>query len=391
MLRDFSPQALLMGILVAFTGFASSFAVVLEGLRAAGATAAQAESGLLALSVAMGLGGIFLSVWTRLPVSVAWSTPGAALLVASAPLEGGFAEAVGGFMLCGVALIAGGLWKPLGRAIEAIPKALASAMLAGILMALCLAPVRAVSEMPMLGLPIVLAWAVAGSFNRMFAIPAALAAFIAVVWLGVELPAQEVARVSPVLLGQIELIKPIFSIEGLLGVALPLFIVTMASQNVPGIAVLRNAGYPVEPGKWFTVTGVFSLLSTPFGGHAVNMAAITAAMCAGEDAHPNPARRYWAAVIAGIGYVAFGLMTGAVVAFVALAPPVLIQAVAGLALIPAFAGAAQAAFADVNMRDAAAVTFLTGASGIEIGGIGGAFWGLVAGGTILGLREISKR
>lgn len=386
MVRDFSISALVMGFLVAFTGFASSFAVVLQGLEAMGASAAQAESGLLAASVAMGLSGIILSIWSRIPVSAAWSTPGAALLAASAPLAGGYSEAVGAFIISGALLMFAGMWRPLAAFIAAIPRSLANAMLAGILMTLCLAPVKAMGEMPLLAAPIIIAWAAGGFLNRLLAVPAALIAFCAVIAFGFELGD---ALPQGSLVGEAILTTPTFSIAGTLGIALPLFIVTMASQNVPGITVLRSAGYPTDL-RWVGVTGAFSLVSAPFGSLGVNMAAITAAMCVSEDAHPDPARRYWSAIVAGVLYVLLGLTAGLVIGFVAIAPPLLIQTVAGLALVPAFGGALRAAFEDASSRDAAAITLLTAASGLSIAGIGGAFWGLLAGGALLKLKMLKR-
>lgn len=391
MFRDFSAQALFMGLLTAFVGFASSFAVVLHGLIGVGATEAQAASGLMALSVSMGLCAIVLSVATRLPVSIAWSTPGAALLATSGAIEGGFATAVGGFIICALLIVIAGLWKPLGRMVAAIPATLANAMLAGVLIGLCFAPVKAIAFDPLLGLPIVLAWAIVGSINRLYAVPAALVAFIAVLAFGVDIPDGALSGLAASLLPKPELVAPSFTMAGLIGIALPLFIVTMASQNIPGIAVLKVNGYEPKPGPLFAVTGAFSLLSAPFGGHAVNLAAITAAMCAGSDAHPDPAKRYWAAINAGVFYVIFGLAAGAVTAFVALAPPILIQAVAGLALISAFAASALNAFREPEGREAAAVTFLVTASGVSFLGISGAFWGLLAGGLMLGLAHLMAR
>lgn len=390
MLRDFSLQSLFMGLLTAFVGFASSFAVVLHGLTGVGASESQAASGLMALSIAMGLCAIILSVATRLPVSIAWSTPGAALLASSGAVEGGFNTAVGGFLICGLLIVLAGLWKPLGRAVAAIPAALANAMLAGVLIGLCFAPFKAIAFDPLLGLPIVLAWVVTGSINRLFAVPAALLAFALVLAFGIDMPADAVARISATLVPHAEWVSPHFSLAGLVSIALPLFIVTMASQNIPGIAVLKVNGYEPQPGPLFATTGVFSLLSAPFGGHAVNLAAITAAMCAGEDAHPDPARRYWSATVAGAGYIVFGLLAAAVTAFVNLAPPILIQAVAGLALIGAFAGSATAAFKEPDSREAAAVTFLVTASGVGFAGISGSFWGLLAGGLMLALAKFTR-
>ena len=379
----FSGQALVAGVLAAVVGYASSLAVVLQGLRAVGASQAEAASGLLALSLAMGLCAIYLSLKTRLPISVAWSTPGAALLATSGPLAGGFPAAVGAFLVCGLLLTAAGLWRPLGRGVAAIPPALANAMLAGVLLGLCLAPVHAVAATPLYGLAIVLTWAIVAKLKRLYAVPAALAVTAVLVAATTEIAPGALGALWP----RPILIAPTFSLGALAGIALPLFLVTMASQNIPGMAVLAVNGYRPEAGPLFRVTGLFSLLAAPFGGHAVNLAAITAALCAGADAHPDPARRYWAAVVNGVAYILFGLCAGAVTAFVGAAPPVLIEAVAGLALLGAFGSALLAAMSDAADREAAVVTFLVTASGISFFGIGGAFWGLLAGGAVLALTR----
>ena len=387
MLKDFSLQSLFMGCLTAFVGFASSFAVIIQGLKGVGATDLEAGSGLMALSVSMGVCAIVLSLATRLPISIAWSTPGGALLATTGAVVGGFPAAVGAFIVCALLIVIAGLFKPLGRAVAAIPAPLANAMLSGVIIGLCFAPVKAISADLWLGLPIVVAWVVIGSFKRLFAVPAALVAFVLVLVFGVDIPPDAFAALSKSLAPPVEFVLPVFNWQALVSIALPLFIVTMASQNIPGIAVLKVNRYEPDPGPLFAATGLFSLFSAPFGGHAVNLAAITAAMCAGEDAHPDPQRRYWAAVIGGLGYVIFGLLAGVVTAFVALAPPILIQAVAGLALIGAFSGSAVAAFQAPETREAAALTFLITASGVSFGGISGAFWGLLAGGAMLALQR----
>ncbi|MCZ4091981.1 benzoate/H(+) symporter BenE family transporter [Sinorhizobium psoraleae] len=391
MLRDFSLQSLFMGLLIAFVGFASSFAVILKGLAGVGATEAQAASGLMALSISMGVCAIVISMVTRLPVSIAWSTPGAALLASSSAVEGGFNAAVGAFLVCGVLIVIAGLWKPLGRMVSSIPSALANAMLAGVLIGLCFAPVKAIAFNPLFGLPIVLAWALVGSVNKLYAVPAALLAFVLVIALGIDMPDGTFAKLSSALAPKAEFVFPVFSAAAMVSIALPLFIVTMASQNIPGIAVLKVNDYHPNPGPLFATTGLFSMLSAPFGGHAVNLAAITAAMCAGVDSHPDRARRYWSAINAGIAYIVFGLLAGAVTTFVSLAPPVLIEAVAGLALVGAFASSAMAAFSEAQTREAAAITFLVTASGVGFAGVSGAFWGLIAGGLMLALARLSKR
>jgi benzoate membrane transport protein len=383
MTASLSAPALAAGLLAGFVGFASSFAVVLQGLSAMGASPAQAASGLMALSIAMGLCGIALSLWRRMPISIAWSTPGAALLAASALPAGGFPAAVGAFLVAGALIVLAGLWKPLGRGVAAIPAPLANAMLAGVLLGLCLAPVRAVAEAPVAGLAIVLAWAVVARVNRLMAVPAAVLVAIVVIATTVELPPGLLATAGPVPVP----VMPEFSLAAIIGIALPLFFVTMASQNIPGMAVLNVNGYRPAPGPLFTATGLFTLAAAPLGGHAVNLAAITAALCASPEAEPDPARRWQAAVVAGAVYVVFGLLAGTATAFVGAAPPVLIQAVAGLALLGAFAAALQAALSAPEMREAAVITFLVTASGLTVLGISGAFWGLLAGGAMLALHR----
>lgn len=378
-----SVQAFAAGWLAAFVGFASSFTIIVQGLTAVGASQAEAASGLMALSISMGLCAVFLSLRLRQPISIAWSTPGAALLSVTALPEGGFPVAVGAFLVTGILIVLAGFWKPLGRAVAAIPTPLANAMLAGVLLAFCLAPFKAVGEMPAQGLMIVLTWALVARFRRLLAVPAAVIVTIVVIALTVDVTALRVEDMWP----QPRLVAPDFTLSSLIGIALPLFIVTMASQNIPGIAVLNVNGYRPEPGPLFSITGFFSLLAAPFGGHAVNLAAITAAICAGEEAHPDPTRRYWAAVVAGFFYVLFGLGAGAATAFISAAPPLLIQAVAGLALFGAFGGAMLGAMSEAKDREAAVVTFVVTASGLSFFGIGAPFWGLMAGGLIYGLSR----
>ena len=385
-------QPIFVGLLAGFVGFASSFAVVLGGLSAAGASEAQSASGLLAVTVACGICAIVLSLHTRLPVSIAWSTPGAALLATTGATADGFAGAVGAFMIAGVGYVLAGLWKPLARAVASVPPHLASAMLAGVLLNLCLAPFKALAFDVMLGAPILIAWLVVGLFSRLWAIPAALVAFVLVVAFGVPMPEHAFSALEASLLPEFEVVTPVFSLSALFGVAIPLFLVTMASQNIAGIAVLQSCGYSVRAGPWIATTGVFSLLAAPFGGHSVNLAAITAAMCAGEDAHPDRALRYWAAAFMGVAMISLGLASGLVITFVSLAPPVLIEAVAGLALFGAFTSAIVAALKDPQTRESSAVTLLFAASGISVFGVSGAFWGLLAGAAIgLAKRLINQR
>lgn len=339
----------------------------------------------MALSVAMGLGGMICSAWFRQPVSWAWSTPGAALLATSAALDGGFAAAVGAFIISGVLIVIAGLVKPFGRAVQAIPAPIANAMLAGVLFGLCLAPFRAVAEQPMAGLLIVAAWLLVGRVNRLFAVPAAVLVAAVLIANQTEISADALGPVAPLPV----LVMPEFSLEAL-GLALPLFLVTMASQNIPGIAILNANGYRPPPGPLFTGTGLFSLASAPFGGHAVNLAAITAALCAGPEAHPDPKRRYWAGISSGAGYLLFALIAGIATAFMQASPPILIEAVAGLALLGAFAGAVRGAIIEDESREASVITFLVTASGLSFFGISGAFWGLLAGGAVLAMGKWRK-
>lgn len=383
MLKSFSVEALAAGLLASFVGFASSFAVVLQGLIAVGATQAEAASGLIALSISMGLCAIWLSLKSKLPISVAWSTPGAALLATTGAIEGGFSAAVGAFIVTGVLLLVAGLWKPLGRWVAAIPAPLANAMLAGVILGLCLAPVKAVAELPMLALPIIIVWAVMARINRIYAVPIAVVVTAVIIAVTTDVSTMQMGSLWP----EPVLIMPTFPPEAMIGIALPLFIVTMASQNIPGMAVLNANGYRPNPSPLFATTGLFSLFSAPFGGHAVNLAAITASLCASDNAHPDPARRYWAAVVAGVGYVLIGLMAGAATAFIAVAPPILIQAVAGLALLGALGTSLVQALSEARDREAAIVTFLVTASGLAFLGISGAFWGLIAGGAVMGLAR----
>jgi benzoate membrane transport protein len=371
-------QPVFAGLLAAIVGFASSFAIVLQGFAAMGATPAQAASGLMALCVVKGCLGAGISLWSRMPISIAWSTPGAALLVATGAPAGGYGAAIGAFLVAAALIVAAGLWRRFGDAVGAIPSSLAAAMLAGVLLGLCIAPVKAVAALPGLALPIIAAWAIALRFARLYAVPAAVTVTAVLVFLATTLPPGALDHIRP----EPIFVTPVFSIDALVSIALPLFIVTMASQNVPGLAVLNLNGYRPAPGPIFVATGAASGLIALFGGHVVNLAAITAALCAGPDAHPDPARRYVAAAAAGLTYIALGLSAGLAAAFVAASPPLLITCVAGLALFGSLAGALNGALAREEERLPAVVTFAVAASGVNFYGVGAAFWGLVAGGAL---------
>lgn len=371
------------GLVTALVGFTSAFAVVLGGLRAVGASPAQAASGLLAVTLAMGAATVLLAWRTRLPITVAWSTPGAALLATTGTAAGGWPEAVGGFVLCGVLLAAVGLWRRLERWVRLIPVPLANAMLAGVLVDLCLQPVLAVADRPLLVGPVVLVWLVLLRFSPRWATPAAMGLAVA---LAVASPG--VRALDPgALLPSPTWTTPALSWSAVVSVAVPLFVVTMASQNIPGVAVLAGFGYTAPLRPVMLVTGAGTVLAAGFGGHAINLAAISAALAAGPEGGPDPRRRWRAAVVAGLGYLVLGAASAAVAAVALAAPAGLIAAAAGLALVGTLASSLAGAFSPTMHREAAAVTFLVTVSGIAVGGISAAFWGLLAGtATHLALR-----
>ena len=365
------------GIVTALVGFTSSFAVVLTGLTAVGATPGQAASGLLALSLTMGLACIVLAWRHRMPITVAWSTPGAALLAATGAVEGGWPAAIGAFLVVAALIILAGLWPGFGRLIARIPASIAQAMLAGVLLPLCLAPSTGIAENPWGVLPVVLTWLAFARLAPRWAVP--LAFLAAAVVVAVDL-FRTGATVDPLtLVPRLEFTAPAFTVGALVGIALPLFIVTMASQNVPGVAIMRSYGYDVPWRPAMFATGVGTAVGATAGGHAINLAAISAALAAAPEADPNPTRRWVAGVSTGVSYLVLGGFSAAFAALVLLAPAAVIPAVAGLALFAAFGSAVQQAVAEPAERMPAIVTFLIAASGLSLGGISAAFWALVAG------------
>ena len=296
---------------------------------------------------------------------------------------GGFPAAVGGFLVAAGLIVLAGLWPLFGRLVGRIPMGLASAMLAGVLFDLCLAPVRSMAALPWLTLPILLTWALMLRFARLYAVPVSVAVTAGLIAWSTPLPDLAAAWPRP------DLVLPIFSLEAAISIGLPLFIVTMASQNIPGLAVLRGNGYDPDTRPIFIITGMGSAVAALFGGQAMNLAAITAALCAGPEAHPDPGKRYRATVAAAATYILLGLGASYAAAFIAAAPPLLIQAVAGLALLPSLASALAGGLAKEAERLPVILTFTVSASGIGFFGIGPAFWGLVAGGVLmLALKKV---
>jgi benzoate membrane transport protein len=385
--QDFSLQALGQGLLVALVGYASSVAVVIQGLIAVGATVSQVASALVVLGIAKGVVATVLSWSLRMPISIAWSTPGLALLATIGAVDGGFPAAVAAFIVVGALIMVTGLWSPLGRLVAAIPKPIASAMLAGILLKLCLAPFVALGKVPWLAGAVLVTWLVFMRIARGYAVLAAV--IVALVGMALERPFAGIALAD--LLPHLEFVAPMFTFEAMLNIALPLFIVTMAGQNLPGLAVLSAYDYHPRAAPLLLSTGAASAAGAVFCMPTINLAAITAALCAGPDAHPDPARRYIAGIFGGVGYLLLAALAGIAAVLVARSPPVLIEAVAGLALIGAFGGAMLNAVQEEEGRLAGLVTFLVTASGLSLFGIGAAFWGLVFGLTVHQALRAGKR
>ncbi|WP_370247028.1 benzoate/H(+) symporter BenE family transporter [Nocardioides sp.] len=362
------------GVVAAVVGFSSSFVVVLAGLGAVGASPQQAASGLLALCLTQAAGMAWLAWRHRTPIALAWSTPGAALLLTTGAVDGGWPAAVGAFLLVGVLILLTGLLPWLGALIARIPAALARAMLAGVLLPICLTPVTGLAADPWLVAPVVLTWLVLARPAPRWAVPASLVAALVVVVVEAG-GTVRAADLAPTLTWT----TPTLTAAAAVSIALPVWIVTMASQNVPGVAVMTTQEWSVPWRSTRGVTGTATLLGAPLGGHAVNLAAITAAMVAGPLAGADRARRWWAALSAAAAYVVLGLAAAALATLVAAAPGSVIPAAAGLALLGTFATSLTGALAEDDEREAAAICFLVAASGISVAGIGAAFWALVAG------------
>lgn len=387
-MSDRSPRdphlvhAVTAGVICGVVGWSSAFAVVLTGLRAVGASPAQAASGLMVVTLTMGVLSIAYSARWRLPIVIAWSTPGAALLAGSGTPTAGFAGAVLAFIVAGLLIALCGLLTPLERLVESIPASLAGAMLAGVLLPLCLAPVRGLVAAPATIAPVVLTWLVMTRMARRWAVPAAL-----VVAAGVIVVTGALSRAGSLGLTSPVLVAPALDVAAAVAIGVPLFLVTMTSQNISGMAVLASFGYRPRLSPILLGTGLTSVIGAFAGGHGINLAAISAALAAGEESHPDTSRRWIAGLTSGVTVCAIAPFTGAVVALVEAAPDKLVAVVAGLALIPAFTGAVASAWQDPQGREAAALTFLVASSGIVVAGVGSAFWGLIAGGVMLALTH----
>lgn len=381
MTRVLGSSQIISGALAALIGFASSFAIVLAGLQAMGATPAQAIVGLGALKVATGILSIVLAVYFKMPIALAWSTPGAAFLATMSAPAGGFSEACGAFLVSSIAIALTGMVPPLRRAIEAIPPVLSSAMLAGILVNICLIPINSLVMAPWIVGPVILVWLVVSLFSALYSIPAAVVAAIGVMALTGAAPVGWSVEITT-----FEPLMPSVGWASVIGIALPLYLITMTSQNLAGQAVLRSYDYHPPLAPILKSTGAVSAVCSLFGAHHVNLAALTSAMCANPSVGPY-ATRYGSVIAAGVVFILTGLASAMMVPWALAAPANLIPAIAGLALVPAAAGALKQAMTPDQGREAALICFVVTLAGVEVFGVGSAFWGLVAGGVIYSLRR----
>jgi benzoate membrane transport protein len=378
LLRDLSVSAVAAGFVTVLVGFASSAVIVFQAAQSLGATPEQISSWMWALGLGMGLTCIALSLRYRMPVVTAWSTPGAAMLISSAaglPLN----EAIGAFMISAALITVAGFSGIFERMISRIPVSLASGMLAGVLLRFGLDAFVAMKTQLAMALTMFVVYLLARRWLPRYAVILTLLVGIGFAAALGLLHTQDLhwQLAKPVF------IMPGFSLAALFGIALPLFVVTMASQNVPGVAVIRASGYSIPVSPVIGWTGVANLVLAPFGAFALNLAAITAAICMGREAHEDAQRRYVASVAAGVFYVIVGLFGATVAALFAAFPKELIMAIAGIALLGTIGNSLAASLREESEREPALITFLVTASGLSIAGIGSAFWGLVAGALTL--------
>ena len=385
---DVSLSAVTAGFVAVLVGFTSPVAIVFQAAQSLGATPAQAASWMWALGWGMGLTTLLPSLWLRKPVMIAWSTPGAAVL-AVAGASGGFAmaEATGAFIVCAALILLAGASGLFERAMEKIPMPLAGALLAGVLARFGLDAFLAVRSAPGLVLAMLAAYLFGRRLWPRYAVVGVLAVGIAIAAATGRLQAGGVQWPFTVPV----FTAPEFSWRATVSLALPLFIVTMASQNLPGVAVIRAAGYRMPISKIITLTGAATLVLAPFGAFALNFAAITAAICLGREAHVDPDRRWVAAAANGVIYCMVGVFGAAVAGLLAAFPRELVVAVAGLALLGTIASGLAAALKDDAHREAALITFLVTLSGVELLGVGSAFWGVLFGAAALFVQQWRPR
>ena len=395
--KDLSLSAFTAGFVAVLVGFTSSVAIVFQAALALGATPAMVASWMWALGIGMGLCSLIPSLWLKKPVMVAWSTPGAAVLATAATAGGfGMAEGVGAFILCAVLITVAGATGWFERVMNRIPLALASALLAGVLARFGLSGFAAAQTALPLVVLMLLSYLLGKRLVPRYAVPLTLLIAIVFVAVRAEFTGANIqfGLTMPVW------VTPTFSLAAFISMSLPLFVVTMASQNLPGVAAIQAAGYAdrrqeggdagIPISKVITLTGLVTLVLAPFGAFALNLSAITAAICMGPEAHTNPARRYTAAASCGAIYIVIGLFGAAITGVLTAFPKELVAAIAGLALLGTIGGALTAALKDDTNREAALITFLVTLSGVVIAGVGSAFWGVVAGGIALLVQHYGR-
>ncbi len=371
-------------LVAALVGYGSTIALLLAAAAAVGASPAETTSWITAVCLLKAAGSLGLSLWSRVPVVLAWSTPGAALVAATSGLT--MAEAAGAFLIAGLLTVATGLLRPLGRLVSAIPDTIAAGMLAGVLLPFALKLPGAAVAQPGIVLPMIAVFALIRLNSPALAVLGALAAGVALAF-----ATGAAAPLGGWSLPGLTFVLPAFRWEVAAGLALPLYLVTMASQNLPGFATLRAHGYEAPVGPALVTTGGLSALGALAGSHPVSMAAITAAIVMGPDTHPDPAQRWKAAIPYAAVWVGLAALGPLVVALLAALPGEVVAAAVALALLGTFAGAAGTAFAVPAERFAAAATLAVTASGVAVWGVGSAFWGLLAGLALAGLDRFARR
>ncbi len=371
-------------LVAAFVGFGGTLALIVAAANALGATQAETASWVSAISLAVAVETAWLSWRMRMPVMAAWSTPGLALIAASQGIT--MAEGVGVFILTAAALVVTGLVRPLMRAIAAIPMSVASGMLGGIITGIVVLGAKAAAVDPLLLLPLVAVYLLVRLWHPSVAVIAALVAGIAIVLITGRLSGSVSVGLSA-----LQWTTPRFTPAALIGLGLPLWLVTMASQNLSGLAVLRADGYAPEAGPIVTFTGLVSLITAPFNAHTTNLAAISASICTGPDTHPDPAKRWLTGPVYAAVYVVFAIFGASLVSLFSALPPGLIALVAALAFLGPLGNALAIALKNEAERLPAVIAFAVTTSGVTVLAIGSAFWGLVAGLVVLGLERINKR
>ncbi|SDF99443.1 benzoate/H(+) symporter BenE family transporter [Phytopseudomonas seleniipraecipitans] len=385
-LADTSTSAVVAGFIGMLTGYTSSLVLMFQAGQAAGLSAGQISSWIWALSIGMAVTCIGLSLRYRAPVMVAWSTPGAALLITSLPGVP-YSEAIGAYILCSALILVCGLTGSFDRIMRRIPGSIAAALLAGVLFKIALEICVAAEQQPLLVIAMLFAYLLGKRLLPRYAVLAAL--LVGCVLAGtlglLNFSEFELQLATP------EWTTPSFSIAAAISIGIPLFIVAMASQNLPGMAVLRANGYDVPASPLLNTTSLVSILLAPFGSHGIHMAAISAAICAGPEAHEDPKKRYTAAIWCGVFYGIAGLFGATLAALFAALPKALILSIAALALFASIIGGLTQAMSEAKEREAALITFLVTASGMTLFGVGSAFWGIVAGLVTLMLLNGGRR